>query len=215
MAGYESGFWDQRYQSDGFLFGEDPADWLRNVTWRLPARGRALSVGDGEGRNGVWLACHGLTVETLDGSLVGVEKARALAARRGVPLTAHHASFADFSWIPADAPAGTSPGWDVVVSIFIHIAPAQRPAYLAQLLDALAPGGLLVLEGFHRRQRENGRTSGGPGDVDFLYTLEAVTEAFQALIPLEALEGTVILNEGPGHQGPAEVVRFLGKKPGP
>ena len=49
---------------------------------------RALVPGDGEGRNGVWLAAQGLEVDTLDLSAHGVAKARRLAAERGVAINA-------------------------------------------------------------------------------------------------------------------------------
>ena len=48
----------------------------------------ALVPGDGEGRNGVWLAEQGLRVDTLDLSAKGVEKARRLAEARGVSINA-------------------------------------------------------------------------------------------------------------------------------
>lgn len=204
MTRYDPAGWDQRYQqASGYLFGEEPSDWLRNVAWRLPRQGRALSVADGEGRNGVWLAEQGLTVETLDGSATAVEKARALAARRGVPLTAHHTTLEDFSW--------RSEHWDVVVCIFLHVPSAEQPALLARMVAALAPGGVLVFEGFHQRQL--GRLSGGPPDLDRLYGSPCVTEAFRPLTTLEHVEGLVLLEEGPGHQGLGEVIRFLGRKP--
>lgn len=210
MTEYEGAFWDQRYQAPGYLFGEEPSQWLRSVAWRFPlqapGRVRVLTAGDGEGRNGVWLAGLGLNVASFDGSAEAVTKARSLAARRGVALDARHATIDDFPW--ADA------GWDVVVSIFVHVPAPERPAYLARLVRAVAPGGLLVFEAFHRRQRERGRTSGGSPDIDRLYDLDTVADAFQALTSLEILEGTVCLDEGPGHQGPGEVVRYLGRKPG-
>jgi hypothetical protein len=52
--------WDARYDTDDYVFGEAPCEWLVMNRHRLPASGRALAIGDGEGRNGVYLAACGL-----------------------------------------------------------------------------------------------------------------------------------------------------------
>jgi len=76
--------WDERYQNGGFEFGEAPNLYLQSQAHRLRPGLRALAVGDGEGRNGVWLAGQGLEVTSVDWSGVGLAKAAALARQRGV-----------------------------------------------------------------------------------------------------------------------------------
>src|SRR5262245_38833917 len=94
--------WDARYASPGYVFGSQPRSVLqslggspksRSVVRRLtgelekgyPAsRPRALDVACGEGQNAVWLAERGFDVCAVDISPVGLNKARALAASRGV-----------------------------------------------------------------------------------------------------------------------------------
>src|SRR5690606_571090 len=79
--------WDRRFASaEGLLFGEEPNPWLAAHYRLLPAGGKVLCVADGESRNGVFLAEAGFDVTAFDISPVAVEKARALAARRGVKL---------------------------------------------------------------------------------------------------------------------------------
>ena len=63
--------WDERYAGDDYLFGEAPNAFLARQAALLPATGRALAVADGEGRNGVWLAQHGMNVDSVDGSVPG------------------------------------------------------------------------------------------------------------------------------------------------
>jgi SAM-dependent methyltransferase len=87
--------WDERYAEDGFAFGTEPNDFLREVADQLPV-GRTLCIGDGEGRNGVFLAELGHTVTTIDLSPVGVLKARRLAAERGVTIDAHVADLEQY-----------------------------------------------------------------------------------------------------------------------
>ena len=74
-------FWDERYQTDEYVFGEQPNAFLASQVDLVRRHRRALAVADGEGRNGVWLAEQGLEVVSIDASAVGLAKARRLAAR--------------------------------------------------------------------------------------------------------------------------------------
>jgi SAM-dependent methyltransferase len=195
--------WDERYAGGGFEFGEAPNRYLGSLAPRLLPGMRALAVGDGEGRNGVWLARQGLAVTSLDWSATGLAKARALAARHGVALDTVVADAAAWAWPEA--------AFDLIVWIFVHLPPADRAA-AAGAVRALAPGGLLALECFTPAQE--GRRSGGPKDSSLLWSRPIVETVFAALEVVELLEGTVLLDEGPRHQGHAEVVRALLRKPG-
>ena len=79
--------WDTRFAVPEYVFGTEPNDFLLSQRHRLQPGTRALALADGEGRNGVWLAQQGLEVLSVDASRVGLEKARKLAASRGVPIT--------------------------------------------------------------------------------------------------------------------------------
>ena len=71
----DSQIWDDRYLKPGFLFGLEPDTFLaaqRNMLRRVM---KALSLGDGEGRNGVWLADQGLDVLPVDFSAPAQAKA--------------------------------------------------------------------------------------------------------------------------------------------
>ncbi len=194
--------WDERYQGGAFQFGEAPNRYLEELRpWFAPGM-RALALGDGEGRNGVWLAQQGLVVTSLDWSPVGMAKAAQLAERRGVALRT----------VVADAAAWAYPeaGFDLVAWIYLHLPPADREAAARGAMRALAPGGLLALECFTPAQQ--GRRSGGPKLPELLWSRAIVEDLFGGLEVLELLEGTVSLDEGPRHQGPAEVVRALLRK---
>lgn len=194
--------WDERYAGGGFEFGEAPNEYLRAQAWRLRPGMRALSLGDGEGRNGVFLAGLGLAVTTLDWSAIGVAKAREFAARRGVALDARVADAAAWDYPEA--------GFDVIAWVYMHVPPADRAAVAAGCLRALAPGGLLILEGFSPAQE--GRRSGGPKDPALLWTRDVAELLFAPLELLEVTEGAARLDEGPRHQGLAEVVRGVWRR---
>jgi len=79
--------WQARFATPDYAFGKEPNYFLKSCQKILPPRGRALAVADGEGRNGVWLAEQALDVVSLDFSPAAQNKARALAAERGVKVT--------------------------------------------------------------------------------------------------------------------------------
>ncbi|WP_424136094.1 class I SAM-dependent methyltransferase [Roseomonas chloroacetimidivorans] len=194
--------WDARYAGGGFAFGDAPNRYLEaQAAWLRPGM-RALAIGDGEGRNGVWLAERGLEVTSVDWSAAGLAKAEALAAERGVALRTAVADLTRWDW-----PVGR---FDLVAWIFVHLPPADRALVAERAVASLAPGGLLVLEAFTPAQE--GRRSGGPRDPELLWSGDLVREHFAGLELLECLEGTVLLDEGPKHQGHAEVVRGLLRK---
>lgn len=195
-------FWDQRYAVPGFKYGTDPNEFLRSREPGFLRAARVLVPGDGEGRNGVWLAQQGHTVVTVDSSAVGVGKARALAASRGVSIEALCADLAD--WQP-------SGGFDALVVCFLHLPAPLRRAVLRRLAGALTVGGLVVVESFHPRQL--GRPSGGPQQVELLQTLADLRADFAGLVDeVLGAEVETVLAEGEGHCGPACVTRFVGRR---
>lgn len=196
-------FWDQQFSVEGFKYGTAPNAFVRSQAHHLPAGARVLVPGDGEGRNSVWLAQQGYQVLAMDASAVGLQKAQTLAAERGVALQTVLADLAD--WEP-------EPGaFDAVVLTFVHLPPALRTTAHQRLARALRSGGLLLLEAFHPQQL--GRSSGGPKQLDLLYTLAELRADFAGLLSEDlGEECEVLLDEGPGHQGAALVTRFMGRR---
>lgn len=195
--------WDDRYTGGEFQFGTQPNEYLRAQAWRFRPGMATLAVGDGEGRNGVFLAKLGLAVTSLDWSAVAVAKARDFAAQRGVPLDARQADVARWDWPEAQ--------YELIAWIYLHLPPEDRAIATAGCLRALKPGGLLILECFSPAQE--GRRSGGPKIPALLWDRAIVEREFAGLDVLELTEGAVRLDEGPRHQGLAEVVRCVLRKP--
>lgn len=72
-------FWCPLYAGDAFKYGARLNEFQMAQVRLLAVRSRGLSVGDGEGRNSVWLAQLGYAIVALDQSQAGMEKARRLA----------------------------------------------------------------------------------------------------------------------------------------
>ena len=203
----QGAFWDQRYAEPGFAFGEKPNVFLMSQAAHYHRGMKALVPGDGEGRNGVFLAECGLRVTTVDASRIGVHKATSVAGERGVTLDAHCADLETWVW-----PEGQ---FDIVVSIFLHFPEALRPRMHARMLQALKPGGVLLLEGYTPRQllhRANGSV-GGPHDVTMLFEPDDLRTDFAGadIVSLEEVE--VDLAEGPRHRGRSSVARLFARLP--
>ncbi|AFY92207.1 class I SAM-dependent methyltransferase [Chamaesiphon minutus] len=86
FTGHNSQFWDDRYGETNYAYGTKPNRFLTEQQYWLKPEMKTLVVGDGEGRNGVWLATQGLDVLSIDLSPVGLAKAQALATQQQVQL---------------------------------------------------------------------------------------------------------------------------------
>jgi len=202
-AAQRAAMWDARYAPEPYAYGEAANGFLVAQSHRLKPGMRALVPGDGEGRNGVWLAEQGLGVDTLDLSARGVAKAGRLAAARGVGLNAMQADVLAWTW-PREA-------YDVVALIYLHLAADERRRLHAKALATLKPSGLLILEAFRPEQlaaREAG-ARGGPREARLLYTRADLAADFAAQDILELAEASAVLEEGALHVGASEVVRAV------
>ncbi|HZH45460.1 MAG TPA: class I SAM-dependent methyltransferase [Roseococcus sp.] len=201
--------WEARYAEGQDLFGAMPNDYLRSQSWRLSPGMAALALGDGEGRNGLHLARLGLDVLSVDWSATGLARAGARAAAEGAALRTEQADLTRWHWPEAR--------FDLVAWVYVHLPPADRAVVCAGAVRALKPGGLLLLECFSPAQAHGGtaRRSGGPREASLLWTRAIAEREFAGLEVLELLEGTVRLDEGPKHQGEAEVLRALLRRPRP
>jgi SAM-dependent methyltransferase len=192
--------WEGRYAPESYLFGTAPSAFLARQKAVLPKRGRALAIADGEGRNGVWLAEQGLDVVSLDFSPTAQAKARALAASRGVTIATQLADLLTFEW-PADA-------YDVIVAIFAQ--PLHRDLLFPGIRRALKPGGLLLLEGYPPRQLQYG--TGGPDDVERLYTRKQLQAGFGDFSQVRIDEYDAEIQEGEGHGGMSALIDLVATK---
>ena len=195
--------WENRYRVPGYAFGTEPNYFLASCKALLPRSGKALAVADGEGRNGIWLAEQGLDVLSIDFSPAAQEKARALAKQRGVSFTIASADV--HTW---DYPEAV---FDVVVEIFTQFSsPAERAQKWAGMRNALKPGGLLIIQGYTPKQLQYG--TGGPKEIENLYTRAMLEEAFHGFHDLTIVEEELELHEGTSHGGMSAVINLTARK---
>ena len=195
--------WETRFSAPGYLFGKAPNAFLKRNAKLLKAGQKALTIADGEGRNGVFMAELGLDVLSIDFSPTAQAKAKALAKERGVTLRLERADLLTWTW-PAAA-------FDVVAAIFFQfLTPAQRIQVFASIKRALKPGGLLLLEGYGPKQLEY--KTGGPPEIENLYTRELLEDAFKDFASVEIEEYDAVIQEGSGHGGMSALIDLVGRK---
>ena len=196
--------WNERYARPDYLFGREPAAFLLAQAHRLPPASRVLCVADGEGRNSTWLAAQGHRVTAFDPAPNALDKARRLAAERGVAVTFHEAGVEDWAWEPG--------AFDAVVAVFVQFAPPpMRAALFEGMARTLRPGGLLLLHGYAPRQVGYG--TGGPPHRENMYTLEMLHAAFPGWAVLHEADYDAEVQEGEGHSGRSALIDFVAARP--
>lgn len=196
--------WDARFSTEDYIFGTAPNAWLAQHAQLLQPGMRVLAVADGEGRNSVWMAKQGLKVDAFDISPVGVEKARRLAQQQGVDVNFSVCGVDDYPW--------KALAYDAVVAIFIQFAdPGTRAAMFKHMKSALKPDGLLLLQGYTPKQLEY--KTGGPPNLDHLYTEALLREAFGDLDISELRAYEDVLTEGTQHHGQSALIGMVARKP--
>lgn len=128
--------WNRILTSPSAAFNRRPNEFLVRMTQgRTP--GNALDVGMGQGRNAIFLAQQGWTVTGFDPADKAVAVAKEEAKRLGVPLTTvvNDDEHFDFG----------RDQWDLIVLSYVRVR-----GLAARLYDSLKPGGIVVVEAFHR-----------------------------------------------------------------
>lgn len=196
--------WNERYNDDEYLFGKEPNAFLASQKGRFTPGMKVLSVADGEGRNGVWLAQQGLDVLAVEAAPRAIEKARQLANERGVSLAHECADVLTWAW--------GAERFDAIVAIFTQfVGPELRAQMFADMQRALKPGGLLLLEGYRVDQLKYG--TGGPKEPANLYTATLLREAFADLQVLHLAEYDAHIEEGSRHRGMSALIDLVARKP--
>lgn len=181
--------WDARYAERELVWSATPNATVAEEVADLPA-GRALDLACGEGRNAIWLAERGWSVEALDFSEVALDKARVLAEARG----------AQVAWRRADltAESGFEPA-DLVLLAFLQLPREHARAVHRRAAAAVKPGGTLLLVAHARRNLTDGW--GGPTEPDVLHDIDEVVDDLAGtgltIERAEEIDREVETDEGP------------------
>ena len=195
--------WEQRFDIDSYIFGEEPNEYLRSQL-KLLKPGNVLSIADGEGRNSVWLAKKDFEVDAFDFSSNAIRKAQRLADANNVIVNFHNIDWQSFNW--------KKNHYDNIVGIFFQFAGPEDRLKIFNHIDAsLKPGGVVVLQGYSTAQMKF--NTGGPGKLEHLYDEKILVTAFKhyELLDIRTYESEI--HEGTSHKGMSGLIGFVAKKP--
>ena len=193
-------FWNERFGQSTYVYGKAPNEFFVEQLNQLP-KGKLLLPAEGEGRNAVYAAVKGWNVTAFDYSVEGQKKALSLAKEYEVKIDYQLQNTNKFN---------ASENYDVIALIFAHFTGEERKTLFNKLDSCLIPGGHLIMEVFSKNQI--GRESGGPKNLDLLYSKDEIKASFPNIDFVILEETKISLNEGPSHQGDAVVIRAVGKK---
>ncbi|HEY8750052.1 MAG TPA: methyltransferase domain-containing protein [Tepidisphaeraceae bacterium] len=137
----------------------------------------AIDVACGAGRDAVYLALRGLNVTAIDLLPDALARANDLARRSGVALSTIQHDVERQNTLPTQNTAD-------VVTVFRYL---HRPLFPA-LANAITPGGYVIYETFHARNRETGQRPHNPEHLLDTSELPAFFPGFDILIARDAWE---------------------------
>lgn len=165
--------WERQYGQSGAP--EKPSAFLKEILdgghWDI-ARGQALDIASGAGRNALFLAEKGFDVTAVDIAQPGLDQGARRAAERSLSIT----------WQQTDLENGGLPPGPY--NLIVNINYLQR-SLVPHLKSALAPGGYIVFETYLIDQQ----TIGHPENPDYLLAHNELLNYFRDLRILYYREG--------------------------
>lgn len=194
-------FWNGKFTREGYLYGKKPNSFLVSCSSNFKKAQKFLCLGEGEGRNAIYFAGRGYDVVALDASDIGLKKLEDLAEEAEVYVETRCIDLNE--WEPSST-------YGTIVASFLHIYKDDRKALFQKIDSSLKERGFFVGEFFSTNQLNY--ESGGPKDVDLLYTVDDFLEEFPNCTKHKVEEVETVLDEGKGHQGKASVIRVIIQK---
>ncbi|MGI8407265.1 MAG: class I SAM-dependent methyltransferase [Actinomycetota bacterium] len=192
--------WNDRYGQQPLLWKPVANRLFTSLVDELPA-GRALDLGAGEGGNAVWLAEQGWRVTAVDFSSEALKRMSGLARERGVKIETVEADVLAFQ--------PTLEAFDLVALLYLQLPAAELHRVLDLSVDALAPGGTLIVIAHDVRNLEEG--VGGPQDANVLLDTVAVTD--QVTERLEVIRAETLTRSVEGQDRAALDALVVATKP--
>ncbi len=194
-------FWNKKFLREGYLYGKNPNEFLVSCSSNFKKSQRFLCLGEGEGRNAVYFAKKGYEVVALDASDIGLKKLEEYAKEENVNIKTKCIDLNE--WVPKKK-------YGSIVASYLHMYKEDREVLFKKIESALKEKGFFVGEFFSTKQLSY--ESGGPKDLDLLYTVEDFKTSFSSCTKHRIEEVEIELDEGEGHRGKASVIRVIIQK---
>lgn len=193
-------FWNGKFSKADYFYGTKANEFLASNISLLKNHKKLLCLGEGEGRNAIFFAKNGFEVSAIDASNLGLEKLQNRAIEEKLDIKTVCMDLNDWTVLEK---------YDVIVASYLHMFKNEREELFKKIENSLTSNGYFIGEFFSTKQLSF--NSGGPKDLDLLYTIEDFSNYFN-LCKKNITEEIVVLNEGIGHQGEACVIRVVIQK---
>jgi hypothetical protein len=193
-------FWNGKFSKADYFYGTKPNKFLASKIELFDNHKKLLCLGEGEGRNAIFFAQNGFEVSAIDASDVGLAKLDSRSKEEKLDIKVF---CMDLNHWKADEK------YDVIVASYLHMYKNEREKLFEKIENSLSSNAYFVGEFFSTKQLTY--NSGGPKDLDLLYTIEDFKNHF-TLCKKTISEEIVTLDEGIGHQGEACVIRVVIQK---
>ena len=192
-------FWNDRYKSDEYFYGETPNVFIKEQAFRLINHNKVIAFAEGEGRNAIFLAKQGHKVTAIDYSEDELEKTKKLAMKHNVEKHKKKVDLLADS-LPVDE-------YDAAIMVFGHFHNDHQKMILDKMIQTIKPGGLIMFEVYSKKQINYG--TGGPKDVDMLYDPIDILTWCEKHKVIHFFNGEQERVEGKGHTGLADVIQVV------
>ena len=193
-------FWNGKFSKADYFYGTKPNEFLASKIELFKNHKKLLCLGEGEGRNAIFFAQNGFEVSAIDASDVGLSKLDLKSKEENLEIKTF---CMDLNHWKADEK------YDVIVASYLHMYKNERENLFEKIEDSLNTNGYFIAEFFSTKQLSF--NSGGPKDLDLLYSLEDFSNYFNSC-KKNITEEIVVLDEGIGHRGEACVIRVVVQK---
>lgn len=181
--------WNSKYSMRGEILPQPPAEFLSHcadmLLEMLPKQPSVLDLAAGEGRNALFLASHGCSVDAVDISQEGLQRAKVRAEAENLSL---RPIIADLDHFPMPESQ-----YDLILNFFF-----LKRELFPSIIKALKPGGLLMFETYTTHHQ----TLNKQRKMNPIFLLEP--EELKDTFPM--LEVIIYQEEG-------ETARLLARKP--
>jgi len=193
-------FWNNKFSKVDYFYGINPNEFLVSHMNLIKNHKKLLCLGEGEGRNAIFFAKNDFEVSAIDASNLGLEKLQQRAKEENLNIKTICMDLNHWE---------IKEKYDVIMASYLHMYKNEREELFKRIENSLNKNAYFIGEFFSTKQLTY--NSGGPKDLDLLYTVEDFKEYFNSC-QKEIKEEIVVLNEGIGHQGEACVIRVVIKK---
>jgi len=196
--------WNEKFSNEEYLYGKSPNQYIKEKSKLIEINSDILCLGEGEGRNALYLANMGHFITAIDASNTAVDKLNKLLSSHGHSSKAYAQNLED--WVPNEEQ------FDAITTSYLHLPKDLFNKVIKNSIKALTNDGIFIGEFFSKNQINY--QSGGPKSIDMLYEIKDFKDNIdkENIEIIELKEEIVYLDEGQGHQGEASVIRVVFKK---